>query len=102
MFRFKNKNIHIFIVDPFVYHVIVQLKGVEILSELIESWDQERNFIDSGAKVKINKYYFLLILILLLNNLFPDKRSSERLALALQRQRGCLNMNIYFMFIKNI
>ena len=52
MFRFKNINIHIFIVDPFVYHVIVRLKGVELLSELIESWDQERKFIDSGAKVK--------------------------------------------------
>ena len=52
MFRLKNINIHIFIVDLFVYYVIIHLKGVEILSELIESWDQERNFIDSGAEVK--------------------------------------------------
>ena len=60
------------------------------MSELIESWDQERNFIDSGAEVK---YHHKASLIL---KLVPGKRSSERLAMALQRQGGCLDANILF------
>jgi len=34
------------------HQVDCSVQGVDILSELIESWDQERNFIDSGEEVR--------------------------------------------------
>ena len=39
------------------------MQGVKLLSELVSAWDQERNFIDSGAKVIHAKFCFFFVQI---------------------------------------